>query len=273
MATSFYRFARRSFPSSTVAAATATATVAAVTLSKSDKSNDDSNNVGIGAPNDGKRHGLGSSGIFPFGNKSQTFPLYSPVFSFMGKSVALCEAPPASTQPHQQPPQSNAPYKPSDPAEPVADPTVEVTGSDGKKVHVKGGMWGEDEDGLVSTNILSPYLMIITCVCIQVHRNNLFIHFVSSLPLHIIFSWQYHGLFPRRQLWRPRLEYPLWDHDWDGRRPPPITTQVGEGEVKNENDPQPMTEAQRDRYIRKKGVTKHIILIRHGQYDETSKVR
>jgi len=30
-----------------------------------------------------------------------------------------------------------------------------------------------------------------------------------------------------------------------------------------------MTEAQRDRYIRKKGVTKHIILIRHGQYDES----
>ena len=33
-----------------------------------------------------------------------------------------------------------------------------------------------------------------------------------------------------------------------------------------------MTEAQRERYIRKKGVTRHIILIRHGQYDETFKV-
>jgi len=32
-----------------------------------------------------------------------------------------------------------------------------------------------------------------------------------------------------------------------------------------------MTEAQRERYIRKKGVTRHIILIRHGQYDETFK--
>jgi len=33
-----------------------------------------------------------------------------------------------------------------------------------------------------------------------------------------------------------------------------------------------MTDAQRERYIRKKGVTRHIILIRHGQYDETYKV-
>jgi hypothetical protein len=34
-----------------------------------------------------------------------------------------------------------------------------------------------------------------------------------------------------------------------------------------------MTEGQRDRYIRKNGVTRHIIMIRHGQYDETHKVR
>lgn len=74
----------------------------------------------------------------------------------------------------------------------------------------------------------------------------------------------YHGLFPRRQLWRPRLEYPLWDKDWDGRRPSPMAQVEG---IENENF---MTEAQRERYIRKKGVTKHIILIRHGQYDETS---
>ncbi|KAL7543002.1 hypothetical protein ACHAXR_012888, partial [Thalassiosira sp. AJA248-18] len=68
---------------------------------------------------------------------------------------------------------------------------------------------------------------------------------------------QYHGLFPRRQLWRPRLEYPLWDNDWDGRRPPPIPPQEDDdGE---------------ERYIRKNGVTRHVILIRHGQYHETFK--
>ncbi|KAL9188276.1 hypothetical protein ACHAXT_006654 [Thalassiosira profunda] len=78
----------------------------------------------------------------------------------------------------------------------------------------------------------------------------------------------YHGLFPRRQLWRPRLEYPLWDNDWDGRRPPP-TPPVEEGEEKE--GAKQMTEAQRDRYIRKNGVTRHVIMIRHGQYDESSK--
>ena len=30
---------------------------------------------------------------------------------------------------------------------------------------------------------------------------------------------------------------------------------------------------QRERLVRKEGVTRHVILIRHGQYDETSKVR
>ena len=45
-----------------------------------------------------------------------------------------------------------------------------------------------------------------------------------------------------------------------------------EEEGEGENSKQKMTEAQRDRYIRKKGVTKHIILIRHGQYDESQKV-
>ena len=40
----------------------------------------------------------------------------------------------------------------------------------------------------------------------------------------------------------------------------------------SDNSSQQMTEAQRERYIRKKGVTRHIILIRHGQYDETFKV-
>ena len=90
--------------------------------------------------------------------------------------------------------------------------------------------------------------------------------------MHIIchsYHTQYHGLFPRRQLWRPRLEYPLWDYNWDGRRPAPIT-QVEGGEGIETS--QLMSEAQRERYIRKKGVTRHIILIRHGQYDETHKV-
>lgn len=65
----------------------------------------------------------------------------------------------------------------------------------------------------------------------------------------------FHGLFPLRQLWKPAKPYPLWDDDWDDRQPP----STGNEEVDRE----------RDRAIRHHGVTRHIILIRHGQYDET----
>lgn len=68
----------------------------------------------------------------------------------------------------------------------------------------------------------------------------------------------YHGLFPKRQLWQPKVEYPLWDKNWDGHEPP------GTGD--KEKDREQM------RHIRKAGVTRHIILIRHGQYDEDQKV-
>ena len=69
----------------------------------------------------------------------------------------------------------------------------------------------------------------------------------------------FHNLFPLRQLWTPKVEYPLWDEDWDGRK------MESSGDEKKDR--------QMKRYVRKNGVTKHIILIRHGQYDETSKVR
>jgi hypothetical protein len=69
----------------------------------------------------------------------------------------------------------------------------------------------------------------------------------------------YHGHFPKRQLWQPKVEYPLWDINWDGRELPST------GDEKEDR--------QRARHIRKTGVTRHVILIRHGQYDETHKVR
>ncbi|KAL3774083.1 hypothetical protein ACHAW5_009545 [Stephanodiscus triporus] len=78
----------------------------------------------------------------------------------------------------------------------------------------------------------------------------------------------FHGLFPRRQLWRPALEYPLWDYNWDGRQPTPIGRVGGE---EGGDDSRLMAEARRERLIRKEGVTRHIILVRHGQYDETYK--
>lgn len=67
-------------------------------------------------------------------------------------------------------------------------------------------------------------------------------------------SGYFHGLFPNRQLWQPKKAYPWWDTNWDGKEPPEGT---------------PREEVRR---IREEGVTRHIILIRHGQYDETYKV-
>ena len=67
----------------------------------------------------------------------------------------------------------------------------------------------------------------------------------------------FHGMFPKRQLWRPNLEYPLWDSNWDGKKP----------ELSGDEAQDKATV----RKIRKEGVTRHIILVRHGQYDETHK--
>jgi hypothetical protein len=68
----------------------------------------------------------------------------------------------------------------------------------------------------------------------------------------------FNGQFPARQLFIPSKPYPLWDENWDGRELR-ITT----------DSSQPLENKELLRYIRKYGVTRHIILIRHGQYDET----
>ncbi|MGK3735575.1 MAG: serine/threonine-protein phosphatase PGAM5 [Bacillariaceae sp.] len=68
----------------------------------------------------------------------------------------------------------------------------------------------------------------------------------------------FYGLFPERQLWKPMVEYPLWDSNWDGLMPP--TT--------GDKD----EDRRRKRQTRKEGVTRHVILIRHGQYTENEKL-
>ena len=62
---------------------------------------------------------------------------------------------------------------------------------------------------------------------------------------------EFHNLFPKRQLWQPKLEYPLWDKNWDGKLPAPSGD--------DEQDRKQLRE------LRKNGVTRHIILVRHGQ--------
>ena len=145
---SFYRLAQRSLPSTAAAVTTASAVVA---ISFSDRVDDDNGNRNIADEhNNDIMHQSIRSSFFPSyssNNRSLYNALYSPAFTtypLRRSGVALCEAPPATSQQQQQ-------YKPADPADPdCTDPAIEVTSSDGKKVHVKKGMWGEEEDGLVS---------------------------------------------------------------------------------------------------------------------------
>ena len=65
----------------------------------------------------------------------------------------------------------------------------------------------------------------------------------------------FHKLFPKRQLWQPAVEYPLWDKNWDSRQP----------ELSGDEEER----VRKTIKLRKEGVTRHIILVRHGQYDES----
>jgi len=67
----------------------------------------------------------------------------------------------------------------------------------------------------------------------------------------------FHDLFPMRQLFVPAMPYPLWNKNWDGLHP----------ELTGDED----EDRRLLRRLRKTGVTRHIILVRHGQYDETYK--
>jgi len=67
----------------------------------------------------------------------------------------------------------------------------------------------------------------------------------------------FHDLFPMRQLFVPAMPYPLWNKNWDLRQP----------ESTGDED----EDRRSQRKLRKTGVTRHIILVRHGQYDETHK--
>lgn len=60
---------------------------------------------------------------------------------------------------------------------------------------------------------------------------------------------------PKRQVYKPSVPYPAWDYNWDSRMTPETSLEA----VKNRL------------HTKVKGKTRHIILVRHGQYDESSK--
>jgi len=57
-----------------------------------------------------------------------------------------------------------------------------------------------------------------------------------------------------RQMYKPKLPYPAWDYNWDGKVIKGITDLEGHLSGKAR---------------KRKGKTRHVILVRHGQYDET----
>eukprot|EP00980_Cylindrotheca_fusiformis_P002242 scaffold517_cov119-Cylindrotheca_fusiformis.AAC.25 len=66
----------------------------------------------------------------------------------------------------------------------------------------------------------------------------------------------FEGQCLKRQLHQPKVPYPAWDYNWDGKAIPGTTDLEGHKSGK----------------ARKvKGKTRHILLVRHGQYDETSR--
>lgn len=220
MASCLFRVARRPLPP-----AAAAATVAIATLTFCEAQNDARRAADDGPVADAARPRRGlldAGGRFAWRPGAGAFPWRATVaVPWWTASAALCEAPPPPRETKAA--EANAPYRPSDPAEPVADPAV-APGGAGPRVAAPGTKDGPDGDAEL-----------------------------------------YHGLFPRRQLWRPAVEYPLWDSDWDGRAPPPAPSDAAAGEAATE-----VRRAQ-DRDVRRRGVTRHVILVRHGQYSEVDK--
>lgn len=68
----------------------------------------------------------------------------------------------------------------------------------------------------------------------------------------------FHGQCLSRQLRRPKLPYPAWDYNWDHRETEATSKEALSGQAQ---------------FAKSKsiGQTRHILLIRHGQYDERFK--
>lgn len=58
----------------------------------------------------------------------------------------------------------------------------------------------------------------------------------------------------KRQMYTPKVPYPAWDYNWDGNETPETSLEAAK---------QGLTQTL-------KGKTRHVILVRHGQYEESS---
>jgi serine/threonine-protein phosphatase PGAM5 len=72
--------------------------------------------------------------------------------------------------------------------------------------------------------------------------------------------------FPKSQLFQPNKPYPQWDPNWDFRGD---DDDDDEAEESNNNKEGTASRSSRKQPPTASGATRHILLIRHGQYDET----
>lgn len=72
----------------------------------------------------------------------------------------------------------------------------------------------------------------------------------------------YYGQCLERQVYKPQLPYPAWHYNWDGRDPTETSTKVSSDEECNNRD------GNDDNRLTIVEKTRHILLIRHGQYVE-----
>ena len=74
----------------------------------------------------------------------------------------------------------------------------------------------------------------------------------------------FYGQCLERQVYKPQLPYPAWHYNWDGREPTQ-TTKVSSDEESNNHKDDDRLPPQSTPTV---GKTRHILLIRHGQYVE-----
>lgn len=74
----------------------------------------------------------------------------------------------------------------------------------------------------------------------------------------------FEGQCLQRQMYKPAVPYPAWHYDWDGK----VTVDTTLEAFRNGNNPKKGFSNENEQ--RRSGKTRHIILVRHGQYDESS---
>jgi serine/threonine-protein phosphatase PGAM5 len=78
----------------------------------------------------------------------------------------------------------------------------------------------------------------------------------------------FEGQCLKRQMHKPMVPYPAWDYNWDGKVTADTTLEAfrtGGNYMKGDSNKTSLNDQRRS------GKTRHIILVRHGQYDESSK--